>query len=437
MSGGFKVSGEVFWGTNGAVEAYVETMAADAAARFGPGDPLSAYLAEQTDSFTSAASSVRQAFSGFSRAAAGKNQPSCPSPAGTPPRRNGKPRRLKPASDLALQHNSRVGANLRSCPTVYNLENLPSSRHARTTLDTLRRTAGTGIPFSLGAAMGDHYVPRKYLRGFCEPGSEDMLWQYDKQRGQFNRVSVATIANERRFYSPDVEAKLASLVENPANAAIDKLRHGTTIDAADREHLALYIATMIKRVPRSRQLATDLMPQALADTVNALKELISRATSENRLDAGVAARRLAETDAAAERFMQSPPPEVIEQIRIPWPTPEMVALVFGMTWRFVTTVGPSYFLTSDNPAFIFEGLGLAGPGAELTFPISTKLALHGSWQPGPSDTLITTDQKTVKELNRRIARTATRFLYYHERQDWIASVCQQNEQSTLNRINWC
>ena len=40
MSAGFKVAGDVFWGTNGAVKAYVEAMAADAAARFGAGDRL-------------------------------------------------------------------------------------------------------------------------------------------------------------------------------------------------------------------------------------------------------------------------------------------------------------------------------------------------------------------------------------------------------------
>jgi hypothetical protein len=52
MSAGFEVAGEVFWGTNGAVEAYVEAMAADAAARFGSAVPLAAYLAEQRDSFS-------------------------------------------------------------------------------------------------------------------------------------------------------------------------------------------------------------------------------------------------------------------------------------------------------------------------------------------------------------------------------------------------
>ena len=52
MSAGFKVADEVFWGTNGAVEVYVETLAALAAASFGPADPLAAYLAEQRDSFS-------------------------------------------------------------------------------------------------------------------------------------------------------------------------------------------------------------------------------------------------------------------------------------------------------------------------------------------------------------------------------------------------
>src|SRR4051812_5889260 len=49
MSAGFKVAGEVFWGTNGAVEAYVETMAVLAMSRYGADDPLAAYFAEQRD----------------------------------------------------------------------------------------------------------------------------------------------------------------------------------------------------------------------------------------------------------------------------------------------------------------------------------------------------------------------------------------------------
>jgi hypothetical protein len=53
MSAGFKIKGEVFWGTNGAVEAYVEALAAQAAARFGPDDPLAAFLRDEREVFYS------------------------------------------------------------------------------------------------------------------------------------------------------------------------------------------------------------------------------------------------------------------------------------------------------------------------------------------------------------------------------------------------
>lgn len=51
MSAGFKVGDEVFWGTNGAVEAYAEALAAQAAARLGPEAPLSVFFREERDGF--------------------------------------------------------------------------------------------------------------------------------------------------------------------------------------------------------------------------------------------------------------------------------------------------------------------------------------------------------------------------------------------------
>ena len=49
MSAGFAVADEVFWGTNGAVEAYVDCLAVLAAERFGPDAPLTAFLREQVE----------------------------------------------------------------------------------------------------------------------------------------------------------------------------------------------------------------------------------------------------------------------------------------------------------------------------------------------------------------------------------------------------
>jgi hypothetical protein len=99
--------------------------------------------------------------------------------------------------------------------------------------------------------LNNHYVPRKYLRGFCQPGSDRTVWQYDKLLDKFAPVSVANAANENGFYSDDVEAKLADLIENPANVVIDKLRAGHAIADDDRARLAIYIARY-RHVPRQR-----------------------------------------------------------------------------------------------------------------------------------------------------------------------------------------
>ena len=51
MSAGFKFADDVFWGTNGAVEAYAQALAAQATARLGTDDPLSVYFQEERDGF--------------------------------------------------------------------------------------------------------------------------------------------------------------------------------------------------------------------------------------------------------------------------------------------------------------------------------------------------------------------------------------------------
>jgi len=51
MSAGFKVADEVFWGTNGAVEAYAEALAAQATAQLGSDHPLAVHFREEREAF--------------------------------------------------------------------------------------------------------------------------------------------------------------------------------------------------------------------------------------------------------------------------------------------------------------------------------------------------------------------------------------------------
>jgi hypothetical protein len=52
MSAGFKVADEVFWGTNGAVAAYIEALAAQSASRLGLDHPLTAFFNDERDGFS-------------------------------------------------------------------------------------------------------------------------------------------------------------------------------------------------------------------------------------------------------------------------------------------------------------------------------------------------------------------------------------------------
>jgi DNA-binding transcriptional MerR regulator len=285
--------------------------------------------------------------------------------------------------------------------------------------------------------MGQHYVPRKYLRGFCNPKQDGLFWQYDKQEDRFAQVSVVTAANEKGFYSDEIERLLAERVEQPANQAIEKLRQRQAVSPAERAQLAFYIATMLKRVPRHRAKYKAMIPQVLEETIAKAKEMLKDAAAAGMISPDQHTQRIAETDIVAERFRLEPPEQVIEQIETPWPTPEMVELIFVMTWRLCLTRGPSLFLTSDNPAYYFEHCGMKGQEAELVFPIASDLALHGSWQSyaAGEPQLRILRQSIVGEFNHRLASVCHRFVYYPIRTEWIRTIVRKRE-PFLNLIRW-
>lgn len=51
MGAGFNVGDKVFWGTNGAVESYLEAMSVEAAHRLGPDDPLTVFFQDEHAQF--------------------------------------------------------------------------------------------------------------------------------------------------------------------------------------------------------------------------------------------------------------------------------------------------------------------------------------------------------------------------------------------------
>ena len=284
--------------------------------------------------------------------------------------------------------------------------------------------------------MGHHYVPREYLRGFEDPRNPGKIWMYDKHSHRFAHASIISVVQEAGYYSEDTEGQLSALVEGPAHKVLKRLRQGDSINNNERMKLALYIATMLMRGPRRRRKAFEMLPCVLEDVLNRATIIITQWAQTSAADPELKLRRFSELDRETEKLRAQPPVDVVKKIQAPWPNDQVLACVATMTWRIASAGDAGFFLTSDNPAAFFEAYGLGRPESELTFPLASDLALLGSWQGAAHETIFVKAKRSlVKEVNRRIAIAAERFVFYRACEDWVAKLAEKRSPH-LNRIRW-
>lgn len=284
--------------------------------------------------------------------------------------------------------------------------------------------------------MGHHFVPQRYLRNFEDPGKPGYIWVHDKSGGQPRPASVAKVAQSKAFYAAKTENVLAQMVEQPGNRVMQKLIGNATITVEERLQLALYIGVMLKRVPTHRRRSSEMVPGVLKDTMEEMRQQLREIANGLQADPAILTKRELELDAVEHKFRIHPPEEVLRQIREPWPSMNVLQLLFRMTWRVLISSGPVYFVTSDNPAFYFQSYGLGQKESELSFPLSSKYALHGSWQRAVSDLIcINAEQPLVNQINLRLVSQAERLVFYHQPANWIANLFGTSEPQ-LSVIRW-
>ena len=284
--------------------------------------------------------------------------------------------------------------------------------------------------------MGHHYVPQEYLRGFADPDNSTKIWMYDKRSRQFNHPFIKSVGQEVRYYNETTERELSKIVEGPAHRVLQKLRREHKINNTERARLALYIGTMLMRVPSRRRRAFEMLPRVLEDTINRITNQVAQWAGSATAKPELVSRRFAELEGAREKFRNEPPAEIIEHIRAPWPSEQVLALVSAMNWRIVSSGESLFFLTSDNPVYFFEAYGLGSAESELTFPLASELALLASWQGIPHATIFMKAKPAlVKEVNRRVASGAERFLFCRAQKGWVDEIADK-QNPYLNRIQW-
>lgn len=263
--------------------------------------------------------------------------------------------------------------------------------------------------------MGHHYVPKFYLRGFAD---NDKIWVHDRKENRSFLSQPKSVANETGMYPDDLERVLEQEVERPAMQGIEKVASRLSINPEDREALAKYMVFLWRRVPRGRQRVAEHTPKVAdevkAEILGAIEEL---SKSDPSLEEIAALRRLQVEDIIS-RVKENPPHELWHKGLMDHGSTRLIDSLLSMNWRFIYTKRHQ-FMTCDNPLFFFESTGIGHPQSEVTLPFSSQVALWATRRATSEGQYIEAPTSMVKEINRRTAYNATRFVYSKSNESWM------------------
>jgi hypothetical protein len=294
--------------------------------------------------------------------------------------------------------------------------------------------------------MGDykkqHTVTEAYLRRFCLSNTPNSLWRYDKQTGECERCNVDRATVRHYLYSIKLEdgsldhtvEKALGEIEREAIPLLDILQSRSFLSRLQRNSIATFIATMIRRTPG----VIDHFQQAGSafseDPRN--DESILQATIEHFKDqySEEEIRRIVAPHMAAGGHKSSAEELKAKQYDA-WGrnVGRAAGTIEPLEWQ-VLDAGRESFFTSDAPAFVRplgdpdvrrnEYLPPASHEAELIFPLSARYLLRGIHSPCPRSQRAT--KTRVYELNARIVRMAERYIFVGQPSDAIASLFEAN-----------
>ena len=281
--------------------------------------------------------------------------------------------------------------------------------------------------------MGQHYLPQHYLRHFATPEDLDEIWMYDKYSKEFKRLPIKNVAQSSGFYSEEDERALSEWIEGPAQSPLDQLRNGQQVGVEGRRAVAVYLESMIKRGPRNRRKMIEKAPQSKNELLSEITGNLGLEALRFNLSQEELQHKIEEWEGKFDSKQLSMKDDLI---RRQWISPVMIDCISSMTWRVIKADDSHRFLTCDNPVFFDEGYGLKLPFGEFNFPLSSDVALHGSWRGLRAELLFVQARPAqVKEIDRRVAFVAERFVFYHHNASWVSKVADKLSPK-LTPIEW-
>jgi tryptophan synthase alpha chain len=300
---------------------------------------------------------------------------------------------------------------------------------------------------SMDAKHNHHFLPKLLLKGFVIKKDKPFIWVY--QRGQpynpggnrynhreklTNNPYLDTIKNagaEMDFYSDSNEDGIKDsettenklmLLEQQHDRILDKLRACKTITDEEKEHFSSYIVLMLRRVPAGRELSKKLI--TTKGLYEPTKELFQKLNWPDTPETRAYIKQHVESKAEHENYQISGH----NKITLDSPNSRMIEELKKMVWTFYVAREPYVFLTSDNPVFFPDTIGIAGNKnlSELSFPISTNVALVASWNKTQKEGFVEATPHIVKDINRRTISKTSRYVYFSKNADWVVNLLGSN-----------
>jgi len=280
--------------------------------------------------------------------------------------------------------------------------------------------------------MGKHIIPQYYLRGFSSDRSEQLIIVSEKSIVGVKELPIKVVAQSKNYYSDEIEKFLSDEIESKANPILKNLRDGIDYCMDDKESLAKYLCIMAQRVEKHKERIDRLKPEVVESFyerhINAIQNLIEEHPEKRDL----LKSRLNELIQMKNEYEQGVPLEVDIKSKEPMLRDAIVDHFISMKWRIILSYEQEY-ITSDNPLFFFEGIGVANDISEVTIPLSKNIGLLMTNESSRDEIVRSISPRVVREFNRRTVYFSSRFVYSSKKFSWLNKLMAKKS-IKLNRI---
>jgi hypothetical protein len=278
-----------------------------------------------------------------------------------------------------------------------------------------------------------HYVPQFYLHGFADRDKQTQVWVYERGAAAAPRMQgIKNTAAQTYYYSLEskdgtrvdlVEREFAR-IEADAAPVIQRWRTEPRpiITPSDRAALMGFVAITYVRSPSMRALIHEMtallarftLRDMAEDAEGAKRLLLEHPDFDLTLD-DLRSLAIAGQDPGRFGFDVHPNMLVGQALLL---VNRVGPFIARRRWALLKSPSNVDFITSDTPLSVFiqhpNGMATIGPAigrpeAELTLPISTRLALRLSYDQHLRSRSVS--EGAVIEVNRRIVAQSQRFVF--------------------------